>query len=238
MDYNKSIHRLGRVSTAIAILLILMVPIIMTAFNSEAFDAGRTFSAVAQVLMVYIPVCITEVLSFSPALGQGGTYLAFLSGNISNMKLPASVSGQNILNAEPGSDEAEVASVLSIGVSTVITMLVLAIGMFFLQYLVPILENPFLKPGFDNIMPALIGAMVINYIVKSPKLVIAPFIMSLILSFAIPTASWGLYQGYSLLGTIVVAVIVGVIMHNKGWLNKEEKKAVKEEAEDGPKDYL
>lgn len=231
MDYNKSIHRLGRISTAVAILLILLIPIIMTAIYSDAFDLGKTVAAVVQVLMVYIPVCITEVLSFSPALGQGGTYLAFISGNISNMKLPASVSGQNILGVEPGSDEAEVASVLSIGVSTIITMVVLAVGMFFLQYLVPVLQNPVLKPGFDNIMPALLGAMVINYIVKSPKLVIAPLAMALILSFAIPTALWGLNQGYSLLGTIVVSCIVGIVMHKKGWLEKKPQ-------DEGPKDYL
>lgn len=221
MDYNRSIHRLGRISTAIAIFLILQVPVIMTITNADAFDLGKTAGAVTQVLMVYIPVCITEILSFSPALGQGGTYLAFITGNISNMKLPASVSGQNLLGVEPGSDEAEVASVLSIGVSTIVTMLILAIGMFFLQYLVPVLQHPVLKPGFDNIMPALIGAMLINYIVKSPKLVIAPLAVALILSFTIPPASWGLNQGYSLLITIVIACVVGIIMNNKGWLDKK-----------------
>jgi len=220
MNYDKSIHRLGRISTAIALILIVQIPIIMTIRNGGAFDLGRTAGAVAQVLMVYIPVCITEILSFSPALGQGGTYLAFITGNISNMKLPASVSGQNLLGVEPGSDEAEVASVLSIGVSTIVTMLILAIGMFFLQYMVPVVQHPVLKPGFDNIMPALIGAMLINYIVKNPKLIIAPLVMALILSFTIPPASWGLKQGYSLLGTIIVSFIVGVIMHNKGWLAK------------------
>lgn len=221
MDYNKSIHRLGRISTAIAILLILQVPIVMTITNFAAFDFGKTAGAVVQVWMVYIPVCITEILSFTPALGQGGTYLAFITGNISNMKLPSSVSGQNLLGVEPGSDEAEVASVLSIGVSTIVTMLVLAIGMFFLQYLVPILQHPVLKPGFDNIMPALLGAMVINYIVRSPKLVIVPLVMALILSALIPPASWGMNQGYSLLSTIIVSCIAGVFMFKKGWLNKK-----------------
>ncbi|MEL7608671.1 MAG: hypothetical protein AAGU74_04145 [Bacillota bacterium] len=225
MDYNKSIHRLGRISTAIALLLILMVPIVITAIYREDFDFGKTIAAVTQVVIVYIPVCITEVLSFSPALGQGGTYLAFVSGNIANMKLPAAVSGQNLLGVEPGSDKAEVVSVLSIGASTIVTMLVLAIGMFFLSYLVPVLQNPILKPGFDNIMPALIGAMLINYIVKSPKLILAPLVMALILSFSIPAAKWGLNQGYSLVGTIIVSCIVGIIMFNKGWLDKKEKQA-------------
>lgn len=233
MDYNKSIHRLGRVSTAVAILLLLAVPTVMTIMNSGEFDFSKTLGAVAQVLMVYVPVCITEVLSFSPALGQGGTYLAFLSGNISNMKLPASVSGQNLLGVEPGTDEAEVASVLSIGVSTIVTMVVLAIGMVSITYLEPFLSNPVLKPGFDNIIPALIGAMLINYIVKSPKLMIAPLVMALVLSFTIPVASWGQYQGFSLLGTIVVAVVVGILMHRMGWLDKKEKKV-----DEGPKDYL
>ena len=114
MDYNKSIHRLGRVSTLIGILLILAVPIVITIMNAGAFNFAMTLAAVLQIWMVYIPVSITEVLSFSPALGQGGTYLAFISGNIANMKLPASISGQNLLGVEPGSDEAEVASVLRI----------------------------------------------------------------------------------------------------------------------------
>lgn len=222
--YNKSIHRLGRISTAIAILLILSVPIVMTALNKEHFDLQATIKAVAQVWMVYIPVALIEVLSFTPALGAGGTYLAFISGNIANMKLPAAISGQNLAGVDPQSDEGEVISVISIAVSSIITMLVIFIGMLLLAPLVTVLENPILKPGFDNLMPALIGAMLIPFASKSPKLVIVPLLVSITLGTLVPGNKWGLYQGYFLLINIVISVTAGLLMYKAGWLTPKQQK--------------
>ena len=138
------------------------------------------------------------------------------------MKLPAAVSGQNLADVDPQSSEGEVVSVISIAVSSIVTMIIIAIGMLVLGPLVSVLENPVLKPGFDNIMPALVGAMLIPYVVKNPKLVIVPLAFALILGTILPSASWSRYQGYLLLINIVISVVAGIVLYRTGALEKKK----------------
>lgn len=214
-DYYTSIHRLGRLSTIIAILLMFSVPLFTTLYYQAKLNPATIFAAAAQLCIVFIPTQLTEVISFSPVLGAGGTYLSFITGNVMNMKLPAAASGHKLAGVEPHSDEGEVVSVLSIGMSSITTTVIIFLGMFLLTPFLPYLENPVLQPGFNNIMPALLGTMLLPYLLKHTKYAVVPLVLALIAGIAVPSAKYGSYQGYLLLAIMIISVIATIQISNR-----------------------
>ena len=96
-------------------------------------------------------------------LGAGGSYLAFITGNLINMKIPCAVNARDIVGAKSGTAENEIIATLSIATSSLVTILVLALGVLLLIPLQPVLQSPALQPAFDNVVPALFGAMACKY---------------------------------------------------------------------------
>lgn len=209
-DYYTSIHKLGRWSTLGAIALMLMVPLMTTIIYGIKLNIGAVAAAALQLCIVFIPTQLTEVLSFSTVLGSGGTYLSFITGNVMNMKLPAAASGHRLANVEPHSDEGEVVSVLAIGMSSLTTTVIICMGMFLLTPFIKYLSSPILQPGFNNIMPALLGTMLLPYLLKHTKFAITPIICALLAGILIPAAKYGSYQGYLLLAVMIISVIASI----------------------------
>jgi hypothetical protein len=169
-SYLNSTHRLGRVSGIIAVLLILMVPAVITFVyrNQITLDMPKTMSAIITLTAIYGMVSMVEVVSFCPFLGTGGTYLSFITGNIMNMKLPVAMNSLRVNKLDRDSEEAEVVTTLAIGASSLVTTFILFLGMLFLgNLLVPIITGPELAPAFNNVTPALTGALAAPYFVKN-----------------------------------------------------------------------
>ena len=211
-DYNASIHTLGRWSTLVVIGLMFCVPLFTTIIFGVDLNWAIIFGAAMQLCIVFIPTQLTEVLSFSPILGAGGTYLSFVTGNVMNMKVPAATAGHRLLNVEGYSDKGEVVSVLAIGMSSITTTLIVFAGIFALAPLAPYLSNPVLQPGFENIMPALMGAMMLPHLLKNRKLTVLPIILSTLAGIFI--VKYSSYQGYLLLGIMSLSVVAAFLLTN------------------------
>lgn len=209
-DYNTSIHTLGRWSTLAVIGLMFCVPLSVMLIFKVKVDWAVTLTAAIQLCIVFIPTQLTEVLSFSPILGAGGTYLSFVTGNVMNMKVPAATAGHRLLNVEGHTDQGEVVSVLAIGMSSITTTLIVFAGIFVLSPIAPYLSSPMLQPGFENIMPALMGAMLLPHLLKNGKLTILPIILATLAGIFV--VKYSNYQGYLLLGIMCLSVIAAVLM--------------------------
>lgn len=158
-NYANQTHRIGKISTFIAVLLILMAPTVITIVHGKGVEIqiSNTVSAIITLTAIYGIVSVVEVVSFSPFLGSAGSYLSFITRNIMNMKLPAATNALRANNVERGTDEGEVISTLAIGASSIVTTLVLFLGILFLgNLLVPIITGPALAPVFNNVTPALL----------------------------------------------------------------------------------
>ncbi len=208
--FNDSIHTLGRWSNTVAILLMFCVPLVTMITYKVEVDWATTFKAAMQLCIVFIPTQFTEVLSFTPIIGAGGTYLSFITGNVMNMKVPAATSGHRLMNVEPHSEEGEVVSIIAIGVSSLVTTLIIFVGMFALKPLTPLLASELLKPGFNNIMPALMGAMLLPHLIKNRKYVVVPLILSTIAGVFV--AKYAMVQGYLLIGIMIASVIAAIVL--------------------------
>ena len=137
--------------------------------------------------LVWTVSSVVEFLVYTPMLGAGGSYLAFITGNLINMKIPCAVNAKELVDAKTGTAENEVISTLSIAASSLVTILVLALGVLLMIPLQPLLQSPALQPAFANVVPALFGAMAYKYFRKSPLLALAPLTVMTVLFTLVPS---------------------------------------------------
>lgn len=185
--YNERTHFFGRVGLLIGIAMLVCAPfafgLTLNAMpNLPAFAKG-----LAQIAIVYIPSCIVEFLIYTPMLGAGGSYLAFITGNLINMKIPCALNARDIVGTQAGTPENEIVSTLSIATSSLVTTIVIALGVLLIAPLRPVLESPVLQPAFNNVVPALFGAMAFQYFRKGKKLVAIPLVFMTLLFVCIPS---------------------------------------------------
>ena len=224
-SYLNSTHRLGRISGIIAVLLILMVPAVITFVyrNQITLDMPKTMSAIITLTAIYGVVSVVEVVSFCPFLGTGGTYLSFITGNIINMKLPVAMNSLRVNKLDRDSEEAEVVTTLAIGASSLVTTFILFLGMLFLgNLLVPIITGPELAPAFNNVTPALTGALAAPYFMKNKKLsiptVIAGCVLYLVMGYSFMSSNYS----YLMLAFISISFLCYLLLYKVGFV-KEEK---------------
>lgn len=215
-NYLKKTDIYGKIWIWTAALVVIMVPVAVCV----AYNAWPPITAVLKGLLGVAPmfwtVGVIEVITYTPMLGTGGTYLAFVTGNLTSIKAPAALNAMENLGVKADSEEGEVVSTIAIATSSIVTTLIILLGVCLLAVISPILNSPALQPAFDNILPALFGGLGVVYISKNWKLSIAPLVFMIILFLLVP----------SLAGSVGVLVPVGIIitlaagrfMYKKGWL--------------------
>ena len=152
--YNSRTHTIGRVSSVIVLIMLVGAPFLIGAYLGAMPDLGAAAKAFISVGLVWTVSSVVEFLVYTPMLGAGGGYLAFITGNLINMKIPCAVNARDIVGAKTGTPENEIISTLSIATSSLVTIVVLALGVLLLVPLQPVLQSPALQPAFENVVPA------------------------------------------------------------------------------------
>ena len=212
-----SVHRDGRIWGIIVGLVLISFPVVL----SVIFGAFPQFDILLKGLLATAPmywaVGIIEIFTYVPMLGAGGTYLSFVTGNISNLKLPCAIDAMERANVKASSEEGEVISTISIAISSIVTTLIIIVGVICIVPLTPVLESPILVPAFDMILPALFGGLAVVFISKNLKLSIAPIALMLILFIFVPALNAGTV-GIMVPVGVVFTVVVARILYKKGIL--------------------
>ena len=213
-EYMKKTDVYGKIWIWTAAVIIMMVPVAICV----AFDAWPAFGGVLKGLLGVAPIFWTvgviEVITYTPMLGVGGTYLSFVTGNLTALKAPAALTAMENAETKPGSEEGEVISTIAIATSSIVTTLILALGVFGLTLIAPVLDSPVLKPAFDNILPALFGGLGVVYISKNWKLSIAPLVFMVVLFLLVPSLSGSV--GVLVPVGVLIALAAARIMYKKG----------------------
>ncbi len=185
--YNGHTHVIGRLATIAMLMMFIGAPFLMGAYLGALPDLGAAAKAFLSVGLVWSVSCIAEFLIYVPMLGAGGSYLAFITGNLINMKIPCAVTARDIVGTKSGTPENEIISTLSIATSSLVTVVVLALGVLLLVPLQPILQSEVLQPAFANVVPALFGALAYQYFRKSLKIAVWPLLAMSILFVFVPS---------------------------------------------------
>ena len=185
--FNRRTHVLGRIVSAITLVLLVGAPFLIGTFLGAMPDLGAVAKGFLSVGLVWTVSSVAEFLIYTPMLGAGGGYLAFITGNLINMKIPCAVNARDIVGTKTGTAENEIISTLSIATSSLVTIVVLALGVALLVPLQPVLQSPVLQPAFANVVPALFGAMAYQYFRKNVQVAVAPLVVMSLLFMLVPS---------------------------------------------------
>ena len=214
-DYMKKTDLYGKIWIWLAVVVVIMVPTAACIYFSAWPELNAVLKGLLGVAPIFWTVGVIEVITYSPMLGTAGTYLAFVTGNLTSLKAPSALTAMENAEVKPNTEEGEVISTIAIATCSIVTTLILALGVLALGFISPILDSPALAPAFDNILPALFGGLAVVYVSKNWKLALAPLIFMVVLFLAVP----------SLASSVGVLVPVGVlialgsarILYKKGW---------------------
>lgn len=210
-----SIDRLGAIFTYIGLFIIVSVPFVISVY----LGVWPTFSSVVgpllSILAIYLPVQIIEIGTYVPMLGRGGSYLAFITGNISNLKAPCVMNALEATGEVGTSDKGDVVSTLAVASSTLVTTVVLLIGvvMFVTTDLATVLQAEVLGPAFDNLLAALFGALGVVFVSKNVKIALLPIAVMLAVYLIMPDL-------YMQIFSVLIPVSAGIAIGWSRWLYK------------------
>ncbi len=215
--YIDRVHSWGRISTITALCALLMFPVAICLYLDVFPSINGILSGLLKLIPTYWTVAVVEVIVYTPMLGAGGTYLSFVTGNIANLKLPCAINAMEGADVKANSEEGEVVSTIAIATSSIVTTIILAIGVIiFAPFLKSFSDNELLKPAFAQVLPALFGALGAGYFIKHWRISFFPIIIMIIVLVFAPTmgASTLLFVG------IVASVGGALFMYKKGMLDR------------------
>ena len=217
LSYMDSVHRDGTIWNLGVMLLLFAFPISVALIFGVIPDWAALGAGLIATAPMYWAVGVIETITYVPMLGAGGSYLSFVTGNISNLKLPCALNALEQNQVSASSEEGEVISTIAIAVSSIVTTVIIIVGVICIVPLSPILQAPVLQPAFAQILPALFGGLGVAFVSKNWKVALAPIVLMLILFIFVPAldaGTVGIMVPVSALFTIAVARV----MYKKGVL--------------------
>ncbi len=209
IDYINSVHIWGRIWSIGALIVLFMVPVAI----SIHWNAWPEFNSVLNALLKVAPLfwvsSVVEVIAFTPMLGAGGAYLSFVTGNISNLKLPCAMSILQKENVNATSEEGDILSTISVASSAITTTVIIAAGIFILNPVFSeIKDTPIVKSVLPYVTAALFGALAASYLRKYWKIAVAPVLIGVIVLVFSPLFG----VGTLVFVTIVVSVASALLL--------------------------
>lgn len=240
-------HRWGRVGTLIALIYMVALPFVVLAAYDSIPSLGEVFNVnTFSILLIYIPVGFSEALSYTPILGCSA-YLAFITGNIMNLKLPVAANAMNLTQKQSNTPEGEAIASVAVAVSSLMTVAILTLAAVCASFISPVFELPAVKTASGYLLPALFGSMALGLFASSSsgskvvkggikvvkggiKGVLPVLIIMTVLSLAARLAGYGSVLG-GLVGIFIIVMLpIGILTSYVLWkkgkiqvVDKEQK---------------
>ena len=202
LSYIDSVHRDGRIWNITVMLLLIAFPLSVAIIFDAAPSWGALVVGLIATAPMYWAVGVIETITFVPMLGAGGSYLSFVTGNISNLKLPCAINALEQNGVSASSEEGEI---------------IIIIGVVCIVPLTPILEAPVLEPAFAQMLPALFGGLGVAFVSKNWKIAVAPVILMLVLFIFVPALNSGTV-GIMVPVSVLFTIAVSRVLYKKGVL--------------------
>jgi hypothetical protein len=206
-QYRNKMHKYGRIFMVMGILVMFLAPMMIWLVTGVAPNWAQMGAGVVALSIIYLPGGLIEMMTYSPLLGTSATYLAFVTGNLINLKVPCVMNATEICKTEINTPENEVVSTISVAFSSITTVVILSLGIILLIPLKPVLQSEILAPAFSWVVSALFGALGYKYFKGNWKMIIAPMIVVILMSIFIPT-----FVNGQVIIIILIAAIITLIV--------------------------
>ena len=184
-DSNARMHLIGRLWLAAGMVLICTIPLWLALYYGvePEWEVFSDFAVISPMIIMALSG-VAEPVIYSPMVGVNGMYLSFLTGNLSNLKIPCVVKAQEIAGTKRGTEEDEIVATIAVATSSLVTILIIGVIVLCLAVIPDLTQMiddaEYLTPAFGCVVYALFGSLGGKYIVKNPKLAIGPIIIIII----------------------------------------------------------
>lgn len=218
-EYMPRMHRLGKLTGYLGALLSFSPALVLAVVYGLLPKPAALLTAFISIASAVGVLWFVEPISYFTVLGPVGTYMAFLSGNNSNMRLPCASTAQAAAGVEPGTDEGSVIATIGMAVSIVINISVLTIGVILGSSVLAMLPDS-ITHALNYLLPALFGALLVQFGMKRKSLAIGILAFAMLLNIAIGGGLFDWLPGAgNYLGTLTsvfLSIAVAVITHKRG----------------------
>lgn len=216
LAFDKKVHSVGRITVLLSLLSFVALPIILSLTAGAPIDWAVVAAGALAIVPTFTLAGLAENLAYCPVIGPGALYISCITGNVSNMKVPACINAMDVGECTPGSEKGDVLSIVAVCTSTFVTTAIVLLGMLFLAPLfAPVYNNPVMQPAFSNLMPALFGALLFPYLLRFKKESIVPVLLPVAIILIIGRSTFSSFQSYIMLGVIVASCAYSWYLHKK-----------------------
>lgn len=184
LEYLPKMHRIGKIIGVLAVLASFMPALTLGVVYGLWPDMAALGTAAVSAIASFGVLWFVEPLSYYPVVGPVGTYMAFVSGNISNMRIPCASMAQISAEVEPGSDKGSIIATIGMGVSIVINTLVLTVGVIAGSSILSMLPASVVG-ALNYLLPALFGALLVQFGMKNKSHTVLMLVIGILLNIAI-----------------------------------------------------
>ena len=230
-DQNAKMHLIGRLWLGIGMLLICSIPLWLSLYyETEPVWDVLVSGAVISPFIIMALSGVAEPIVYSPMVGVNGMYLSFLTGNLSNLKIPCVVKAQEIAGTKRGTEEDEIVATIAVATSSLVTILIIAVIVLCLAVIPDLTQKindaPYLTPAFGCVVYALFGSLGGKYIVKNPKLAIFPIVIIVALSLVLGFVGLDPGSAYLFVGIAICLIfaVLQILREKKKMREAEERK--------------
>jgi len=209
-EFRSYIIKWGRLSMILAMIL-AFVPLAYLASKGLFPGWSTIWDTFQPVFVSWFLLWILEPLVYYPVLGMAGTYVSWLSGNISNLRLPCAVVAQQTLQVEEGTEEGDVVATIGLCASVFVNLAIVAIFAVAGVQIVSVLPQS-ITVGFNYMVPAIFGSMIVIFGLRNWKVALVGILVAIALKVAaVPYA-------LEIAGTILITIVIVIFMYKKGWI--------------------
>lgn len=219
-EYIPYIYKWGMITNTLGIILAFL-PVIVLAFvfhvtpSVSMIVAGSTLQLMSGTLVSWI----VDPIAMYPMLGMPGMFMSFLSGNISNLRLPALAAAQQGANVESGTEEGNVIATIGIAVSNIVSLILITAAVLGGSALLAKLP-PKVVTTLNYILPALFGGIFGQFFMKNKKLGVIAISLAVGLTILVNLHffDWLPFAPYNI---VVIVAVFGTMFIGKLMADKE-----------------
>lgn len=223
-EYMPQMNRIGKVTGALGVIIAFAPAIVLAVVYGILPKPAALLTAFVAGASSFGVLWFVEPISYFSVLGPVGTYMAFLSGNISNMRVPCASMAQVSAEVEPGSEQGSIIATLGMAISIVINVSVLTIGVILGSSILAMLPASVVG-ALGYLLPALFGALLVQFgmdhKIHALGILIFAFLINVGLNLGIFSWLPGANNYLGILTSVFLSIVVMIVTYN----NSQKKAA-------------
>ena len=217
-EYMPKMHKIGKVTGLLAVCASFL-PALVLGFGYGLWpELPALGTAFVTALASFGFLWVIEPISYYPVVGPVGTYMAFVTGNISNLRIPCASMAQVSAGIEPGTEKGSIIATIGMGVSVIINVAILSVGVIAGSSVLAMLPAG-VTAALNYLLPALFGALYIQFALKNIKLGIIMTVFGVVVNYLIAAGVFSFIPGASnYLGTLLCvfgSIFIGLMLNKK-----------------------